>query len=197
MQEIRSCLDGEDQVNLWHLRELALTRGGLLSSQLRKRAWPKLAGSHELILLRAFQSTFTSAAANADSSSSETLVVVVEVSDRDMRVLQRDIPETEWNIQHCIYNNRKQRKVTCLPGLTAASPLPVSWPMLPRMKMDARLPWPQHPRSLLNFNSFVPQKNIVPIVKNSKPCKVPWSQCYKSHLKMMGNSITATVALPI
>ena len=33
-------------VNLWKLREYALTEGGLVNDSLRKRAWPKLVGLH-------------------------------------------------------------------------------------------------------------------------------------------------------
>ena len=39
--EIESCLTAS-VVPLWRLRELSLTRGGLLTSSLRRRAWPKL-----------------------------------------------------------------------------------------------------------------------------------------------------------
>jgi hypothetical protein len=117
LQEIRSCLDGDDEVDLWHLRELALTRGGLLSAQVRKRAWPKLMGAHHQVLLHASQSSCT---ATADSSSEK----FVEVSDRDVQLLRRDIPDTVWNIEDCIYNNREEKKVTFLPGLMATSPTP-------------------------------------------------------------------------
>ena len=42
-EEIEACLN-QRNVDLWHLRELALTRGGLLSPAVRKRAWHKLLG---------------------------------------------------------------------------------------------------------------------------------------------------------
>lgn len=43
--EIRRCLQGnsEEQVDLWNLRQLALSRGGLAGG-MRKCAWPKLMG---------------------------------------------------------------------------------------------------------------------------------------------------------
>ena len=34
----------EPEVDLWALRELCLTEGGLVNDTLRKRAWPKLVG---------------------------------------------------------------------------------------------------------------------------------------------------------
>lgn len=42
-KEIEACLSNPD-VDLWRLREFALTSGGLLNDSLRKRAWPKLLG---------------------------------------------------------------------------------------------------------------------------------------------------------
>eukprot|EP00538_Stauroneis_constricta_P002418 CAMPEP_0119562198 /NCGR_PEP_ID=MMETSP1352-20130426/19707_1 /TAXON_ID=265584 /ORGANISM="Stauroneis constricta, Strain CCMP1120" /LENGTH=482 /DNA_ID=CAMNT_0007610545 /DNA_START=243 /DNA_END=1688 /DNA_ORIENTATION=+ len=41
--EIEACLN-QDPLDLWHLRELSLTRGGLLKGKLRQRAWMKLVG---------------------------------------------------------------------------------------------------------------------------------------------------------
>ncbi|EED92583.1 hypothetical protein THAPSDRAFT_262611, partial [Thalassiosira pseudonana CCMP1335] len=42
-EEIRRVLS-EPEVDLWKLRELALTEGGLVNDSLRKLAWPKLVG---------------------------------------------------------------------------------------------------------------------------------------------------------
>lgn len=42
-KRIRFCLE-QNPVHLWELRELALSKGGLLTSELRKRAWPLLVG---------------------------------------------------------------------------------------------------------------------------------------------------------
>jgi len=44
-QEITQILS-EPDVDLWHLRELALTEGGLVNDTVRRRAWPKLVGLH-------------------------------------------------------------------------------------------------------------------------------------------------------
>ncbi|GMI08656.1 hypothetical protein TrLO_g12650 [Triparma laevis f. longispina] len=46
--EILKCLRSSSSVSLWRLRELALTKGGLLDSNLRKLAWPKLLGVRRL-----------------------------------------------------------------------------------------------------------------------------------------------------
>jgi hypothetical protein len=48
--EILDCLQGtNDVVDLWKLRELALSKGGLLTPNLRKRAWLKLSACHEQV----------------------------------------------------------------------------------------------------------------------------------------------------
>lgn len=44
-EEIEAVL-AADEVDLWRLRELALTEGGLVNDSIRKRAWPKLVGIH-------------------------------------------------------------------------------------------------------------------------------------------------------
>ena len=44
-EEIEAVLS-QDDVDLWRLRELALTEGGLVNDSIRKRAWPKLVGIH-------------------------------------------------------------------------------------------------------------------------------------------------------
>jgi hypothetical protein len=135
LEEIRSCLDGDDEVDLWHLRELALTRGGFVSAQVRKRAWPKLMGVHQQVLFHASNAA-TANDTNADSLSKQKKQLVVEVSDRDYQLLQRDIPETIWNIQDHIHNNREEKKVTFLPGLlleAATSSSPSSSPTTPNL----------------------------------------------------------------
>jgi len=44
LQTITNVLNNPDGVDLWRLRELALTDGGLLNHTVRRRAWPKLLG---------------------------------------------------------------------------------------------------------------------------------------------------------
>lgn len=43
-QLIEDCLRAMNHVDLWELRELALSEGGLLQAQYRQQAWPKLVG---------------------------------------------------------------------------------------------------------------------------------------------------------
>ena len=114
VQEIRACLDGDDLVDLWHLRELALTRGGLVSCLVRKRAWPKLTGAHRQVLLHA---------SGGDTVSSAQML---EVTKQDMDLLHADLTShAVWNIQEQVWVNREEervRKVSFVPGLAAVSP---------------------------------------------------------------------------
>jgi hypothetical protein len=47
IKQIEECLS-HNEVNLWQLRELCLTRGGLMTTELRKRSWHKLVGVHPI-----------------------------------------------------------------------------------------------------------------------------------------------------
>jgi hypothetical protein len=47
--EIRHCLNNVEAVNLWELRHLALSEGGLKSIALRRQAWPKLLAVHQVL----------------------------------------------------------------------------------------------------------------------------------------------------
>jgi hypothetical protein len=49
-KEIRSALN-DPTINLWKLRELCLTKDGLLSDELRQKAWPILVGLNADLLL--------------------------------------------------------------------------------------------------------------------------------------------------
>lgn len=90
-QEILSCLSGNDndEVDLWKLRELALQRGGLMSSSLRKRAWPKLVGAYEQVLRHA---------ASSDRSSSSS-IQVVELSRTDLQMLKKEVAHCVWSME--------------------------------------------------------------------------------------------------
>lgn len=129
LEEIRICLDGgngSDQVNLWHLRQVSLTKGGFVSSQVRKRAWPKLTGAHQQVLMGNTPSNTSSS-----SSSSTNQDAQVEITQRDMVLLQQDIAHASvWNIEdHIVYNRldnetRATKKVAVMPGLQQVTPTP-------------------------------------------------------------------------
>jgi len=76
-EEIEALL-AKDEVDLWRLRELALTDGGLVNDSIRKRAWPKLVGLHGEEAASLFTSSSVASAryvpaASTDSSASPTV----------------------------------------------------------------------------------------------------------------------------
>jgi hypothetical protein len=108
-EEISSCLRGElfgrgadveevRAVDLWHLRQLALSRGGLIDSNLRKQAWLKLVDSNEKILLNS--STFPPI-----TIQSEVEVVpctannFTTLSDQEINLIELDVENCIWNIE--------------------------------------------------------------------------------------------------
>jgi hypothetical protein len=90
--EILDCLQGtDDVVDLWALRELALSKGGLLTPNLRKRAWLKLAACHEQVLSRKHQP-------------------LVDPSRSDMDALKRNVSRTIWNVEEHLTASKKEQK---------------------------------------------------------------------------------------
>ncbi|GKZ01387.1 hypothetical protein MPSEU_001089500 [Mayamaea pseudoterrestris] len=69
--EIEAVLN-EEVVDLWRLRELALSEGGLVHDSLRKRAWPKLVGLHDVCFFE--QVTAAEPPIRRESASSITVV---------------------------------------------------------------------------------------------------------------------------
>jgi hypothetical protein len=125
LEEIRTCLDGnhKEQVDLWQLRQLSLSKGGLISHSIRKRAWPKLLGAHQQVLLH---SSNTNSCDGCCSTTTNHSTLVVEITQHDMQLLEHDLSKpTAWNIEDHVWRNRlseKQKQVTFLPGLTCISP---------------------------------------------------------------------------
>ena len=113
-QAIRNCLHGiEEEVDLWQLRDLALSRGGLINSHIRKRAWPKLVAAHQQILLPSKKSLHQE---------------LVDVSNTSMQLLLKDAAHCVWAIEDHVNTARQQqelklskmrkRKVCFVPELT-------------------------------------------------------------------------------
>lgn len=91
--EILDCLQGtNDVVDLWKLRELALSKGGLLTPNLRKRAWLKLTACHEQVL------------------SSKPYQPLVDPSRFDMEGLRHDVSKTIWNVEEHLVASKKEQK---------------------------------------------------------------------------------------
>ena len=97
-------------VDLWKLRQLAITKGGYLSNALRRQAWPKLVCAYQDVVL-----------------SRPKSVTPESVATRDYQRLRRDVPRTQWQIeahvvrarhrQQQLDTTRRRRKVNFLPGL--------------------------------------------------------------------------------
>ena len=99
--DISECLagssnDDDQQVDLWQLRELALTKGGLLCPDLRKRAWPKLLAAHETVLQRANDAVHAT---------------FVNPSRDDVLALKYDVSKTIWNVEDHLVASQQQRKI--------------------------------------------------------------------------------------
>ena len=98
-QEIASCLNGNfsnDQVDLWKLRQLALSPGGLGST--RKRTWPKLLGADQLLLLK--QSN------NAKGLKGDSR----EPSPAEIQQVQKLVRKSHWNIQEHLRVSKLKKK---------------------------------------------------------------------------------------
>jgi len=84
ISEITGCLE-KKEVNLWHLRELCLSRGGLINGDLRRRSWHKLTGINRTGLdLSEKSSTRTIEQASGGCSSSG-------VPPSDLELISRDV----------------------------------------------------------------------------------------------------------
>jgi len=76
ISEINACLERKE-VNLWHLRELCLSKGGLINAELRRKSWHKLTGINRTCL---------------DISGNSTTFPLEEtgVSAVDLEIISRD-----------------------------------------------------------------------------------------------------------
>jgi len=140
MNEILTCLEGtiepsaqghryevddEDKVvDLWHLRHLSLSRGGLISPTIRKRAWPKLVGVDEHILTTTSASIpspfssagFTSNVSDPNEKSSKEeeneneVEATVELTNKDIKLIKQDIGRCAWHVEYHIKMLRKRRE---------------------------------------------------------------------------------------
>lgn len=108
-EEILSCLRGElfgqDEgieevraIDLWHLRQLALSRGGLINSNLRKQAWLKLVDSNEKILLTSSTVPLNNTHLAVEVVPSATFNFTT-LSDREINLIKHDIENCIWNIE--------------------------------------------------------------------------------------------------
>lgn len=99
--KILRCLEGSgdaaDSINLWELRELALSPGGLLDPKIRKRAWPILTACHADL---------------NDNANKNT----VAPSHADLKALRRDVKRTVWDVAE---HFSQQRASECNSGFAS------------------------------------------------------------------------------
>jgi len=118
--EILSCLNGyhrhsssttvtttEDEVNLWQLRELALSRGGLLNSNVRKRAWPKLVATHDHVLGHYNNDTKYSTA----TQTLQERFSLPKVSRKDAYKIKHDVQYCVWHIEDHVMMAKQQQEL--------------------------------------------------------------------------------------
>jgi len=104
---ICATLRGNDRevVDLWKLRELALSPGGLLCPALRRRAWPTLVGCHEQVL----EVTTTAAAAGGGFDDIHRKLVTPSASDT--QALERGVGKTVWAVEDCLIASREEQRL--------------------------------------------------------------------------------------
>lgn len=124
-EEIQKCLNGELRicstnksgvdakendtvvVDLWHLRQLALSKGGLLNASLRKQAWLKLVDANESILMKAITSDVITGEANPTEGQSKD---IVKLSDHEINLIEEDIKNCIWNLEEEINRSKMNHK---------------------------------------------------------------------------------------
>jgi hypothetical protein len=108
--QIEECLRGDDDSNLidlWQLRELSLSHGGLLDPKLRKRAWPIL--TQAMIMTTATNTTRVSAD-TIDTSSSSGPQQHVSIPSKDLLQIQKDVKRTVWNVKAHFRSQQQQQQ---------------------------------------------------------------------------------------
>lgn len=114
--EIQRCLAGSDStepdvVDLWHLRTLSLSPGGLLNATMRKRCWPKLLGLDEAILLN---NNNTSNTIMSDGFSGSIRSLAVKTLAIQSALTQYEMP---WDVESMIKSQRRAREAERMQSL--------------------------------------------------------------------------------
>ena len=110
--EIQRCLAGSDSteldvVDLWHLRTLSLSPGGLLNATLRKRCWPKLLGLDEAILLNTSNNTCTMVNSLSGGFSGSIRSLAVSTLAIQSALTKYEMP---WDVESMIKSQRRARE---------------------------------------------------------------------------------------
>ncbi len=88
IEQIESCIMGcNGEVNLWQLRELALSKGGFVTRELRQVVWPILTGASNHDFIR-FNAPSIVCFGNNDKR--------IAVDNSVLEIIQRDVRRTVW-----------------------------------------------------------------------------------------------------
>lgn len=89
IEQIESCIIGcNGEVNLWELRELALSKGGFVTRELRQIVWPILTGASDEVVLR-FNDPNCECLSNNNNER-------ISVDNAVLEIIQRDVRRTVW-----------------------------------------------------------------------------------------------------
>jgi len=91
IREVEDCLS-QNEVNLWHLRELCLMRGGLMTAELRRQAWHLLLGvdADNHIVTSSSSSVNTTATQSEETKRVEDSDIENSFTD-DTELISRDV----------------------------------------------------------------------------------------------------------
>ena len=98
--------NGARDVNMWHLRTLAIDNGGLLNSYGRKLGWTKLAGVDELV----FHREFMNIKKENDTGDAPTENDDVQTYEQIRKQLEQEMEPSKWHIQRERRYLRKGKK---------------------------------------------------------------------------------------
>ena len=100
-EQIRQCLSAPENIDLWELRKLAISKGGLLSEKWRQQAWNKFVASHESIWKNAQQRT-----------TQQQVVAYHHPTQQDIREIRQLVQKAVWSLQpirsRCKIQNKKE-----------------------------------------------------------------------------------------
>ena len=107
-QDISSKEEQERVVDLWCLRQQALTRGGLLNASIRKQAWLKLVDANEDVLM----SPSTQEVIQIERKPNGNAINFAKLSDEEIKMIKLDIKKCIWDIKAEMKRSRHSKNYT-------------------------------------------------------------------------------------
>ena len=106
-QQIEECLRGDDDnnmIDLWELRELSLSYGGLLDPKLRKRAWPILTQAMIMTANKGSHDTTSSFPVQQQQQQH------ISIASKELLQIQKDVKRTVWNVKAHFRSQQQQQQ---------------------------------------------------------------------------------------